>query len=172
MKKEKVEKLLRLYFDGKSSINEEKMLRRYIMSDDISPEFMKYREMFKYFSYETEKINGYNRYRYRGNRNKLIISFAAVAASIVAFLLTINHSEVDKIRVVVGGEKLNDNEIALQIVNKQLSKINIMSEIVDRNINKLNNVAVLEKYFWFVDENGAIGKVPELLNKLPGGYNE
>lgn len=169
MKKEKVEKLLKLYFNGKSSVHEEKLLRHYFQSDNILPEFMKYRDLFNFFSSEAKLINSY---RYKENKNKFILSFTAVAASFIAFLLIINNSEADKIRVVVGGEKMKDKEIALQIVDKQLSKINIMYDVADKNFNKLNSVSVFEKCFWFVDENGAIRKVPKLLDKLSGKYSE
>ena len=49
-----IKQLLEKYFEGQTSIQEEKELKNYFASENISPELMQYQDLFAYFSEEQQ----------------------------------------------------------------------------------------------------------------------
>jgi len=52
MEPHKIKQTIDKYFDGQTSLQEEKELKKYFSSDNIDTEFLPYKNMFKYFSSE------------------------------------------------------------------------------------------------------------------------
>ena len=52
MKTSEIEFLLKRYFDGETTLDEEEQLRTFFCSEEVPDRFLQYREMFSYFSRE------------------------------------------------------------------------------------------------------------------------
>lgn len=54
MESHKIKQLLEKYFEGATSIQEEKELKKYFSSGNIAPELMQYQRMFGYFHHQKD----------------------------------------------------------------------------------------------------------------------
>lgn len=54
---QKIEQLLKAYFEGKTSVADEKNLQQYFKSDEVAPHLEVYKDMFTFFATaKSEKI--------------------------------------------------------------------------------------------------------------------
>ena len=53
----RIEKLLEAYFDGNTSLAEEKALRNYFTSDTVAPQFQKYQPLFESFKIAQQEVS-------------------------------------------------------------------------------------------------------------------
>ncbi|TYP71714.1 hypothetical protein [Aquimarina intermedia] len=47
----KIKELLTVYFEGESTVDDEKILRKYFSGNDVAPELEQYKRLFAYFEY-------------------------------------------------------------------------------------------------------------------------
>lgn len=78
-----IEQLLAKYFDGTTSIAEEKQLKAYFSSDAIAPHLEKYKSLFGYF--ESEKLNEFKHKIALQPRKSSIGKWIGIAAGLVLF---------------------------------------------------------------------------------------
>src|SRR5690606_9186154 len=121
MELQNIKNLISNYFDGTTSIKEEKELKAYFSSNNVAPELEKYRGLFSYFSKEQQEENT----REIVIKPKTRFNFW-IAASCVVFIglgiVFFQPKEPD-----LG--TFDDPEIALQETQKAL-------RLVSENINK------------------------------------
>jgi len=169
MKKEQITKLLERYFDGETSSLDEDILNEYFAEGNIDPEFERYKQMFEYFSFEKDSLKAIKpRVRkkiYIPNFRKMSFSLASVAAAAVLLLAIVLH-EGSGYTLMVSGNKVIDQELAIQIASEQLEKISIMSSVAGKNVGKLKKVAVIDNYF------GSGGKSDNAMNTITSLFDK
>lgn len=121
MELQNIKNLIERYFDGTTSIKEEKELKIYFSSKNVAPELEKYRGLFSYFSKEQQEentreivINPKTRF------NFWIAASVVVTLGLGIVLLQPKDSDLGT---------FDDPEIALQETQKAL-------RLVSENINK------------------------------------
>lgn len=168
MKTEIIEKILEKYFDGETSAKEEKILGNYFNSTKVDPKLEQYKAIFRYYTFEKNSIKGL---RTRGsfiNFRKVSLPLASVAAAAILFVMLL-LPDGRAYRLVIGGNNINNQELAVQIASEQLEKLTGFASVAGRNVGKLKSVAVVDKYFGPSDGNkDAIDNISDLLDKLPG----
>lgn len=97
--KENIQRLLDLFMEGKTSLEEELELSRYFSTNDVPQEWEAYKEMFSYFD------EGMPEGRYKGLRKPSFISgrvfwtaIAAAAAAVLLFVMTWKHGDTTAIK--------------------------------------------------------------------------
>ncbi|MFD2909472.1 hypothetical protein ACFSX9_12100 [Flavobacterium ardleyense] len=76
-----IEQLVEKYFEGATTIAEEKQLKTYFSSDDIAPHLVKYQSLFGYF--ETEKATKFEQKLKVQPKQIKIAKWIGIAASFV-----------------------------------------------------------------------------------------
>ena len=78
-----IEQLIEKYFEGTTTIAEEKQLKFYFSSDAIAPNLVKYKTLFGYF--ETEKSNEFKQKIALEPRKPQVSKWIGIAAALVLF---------------------------------------------------------------------------------------
>ncbi len=76
-----VEQLVEKYFQGETSIAEEKLLKAYFSSNDVTPQLAKYQALFGYF--ETQKETQFEQKITLQPRKQFYVKWIGIAASFV-----------------------------------------------------------------------------------------
>lgn len=74
-----VEQLVEKYFQGETSIAEERLLKAYFSSNDVTPQLAKYQALFGYF--ETQKETQFEQKITLQPRKKFYVKWVGIAAS-------------------------------------------------------------------------------------------
>lgn len=87
----KIEQLVEKYFDGETTLAEEKELKTYFSSDNVAPHLVQYQSIFQFFVHEKEAQ--FSESLTLKNKNKKQFIGLGIAASLVllAGLLTFFH---------------------------------------------------------------------------------
>lgn len=134
MELQNIKNLIEKYFDGTTSIQEEKQLKAYFSSNQIAPELEKYRGLFSYFSSEQQTQTAQEIVI----KPKPRFSFWIAASVVVALglgivLLQPKESELGT---------FEDPEIALQETQKALR---LVSENINKGKEKMGYLQEFEK---------------------------
>lgn len=121
MELQNIKNLIEKYFDGTTSIKEEKQLKAYFSSNNVAPELEKYRSMFAYFSLEKQvETNHKINIRQKKKFNYWIAASVVVAIGLGFVFFQPKEEDLGT---------FDDPEIALQETQKAL-------RLVSENINK------------------------------------
>jgi len=174
MKKENIQDLLNKYFEGESSLLEEKQLRHYFLFEDIATEFKNYKFLFTAFEedkkiismLEEEDLSYQNKSRSIGWTSPM--SWAAAAVVLVFLSLSwffngssneVNNLSHDEILIAqkylnIGFENMDKGYQKTQkLVNKtalietQTKEVEKMSSIYQKNIEKIKYVNQIDQSF-------------------------
>lgn len=168
MKTEIIEKLLERYFNGETSAKEEKILGNYFNSSKVDPKLEQYIVIFKFFASEKNSMKSLKNRGVVVNFRKMSLPLASVAAAAILLVMLL-LPDGRAYRLVIGGNNINNQELAVQIASEQLEKLTGFASVADRNVGKLKSVAVVDKYFGSSDGNrDALDNISDLLDKLPG----
>jgi hypothetical protein len=138
--------LIEKYFNAETSLSEEEQIREYYRctSDEIMSEELKaYRDMFALFDEERESLN--NDSVVIGKKSNLFIrpslirwvSIAAAAVVLVALFLS-GPGQSDSLKFYIDGERIKDKELALNMAETNLEKVNHMMKGLERGERRLN----------------------------------
>lgn len=129
MKKD-IAKLLDKYFEGETSIQEERDLQKYFSSKEVAPEYLKYAPMFKFFEEEKREIS----LPQKGRKKKNLIWMPMVAcAACIAFVILVTNLRQDgsnESLVYVDGQLISDSHSINGYVLESLTDI----QDVDQNV--------------------------------------
>lgn len=78
-----IERLIEKYFEGTTTIAEEKLVKAYFSSNDIAPHLVKYQALFGYF--ETEKRIKFEQNLPLQPRKRQAVKWIGIAASFILF---------------------------------------------------------------------------------------
>ena len=141
---ESINELLRKYFIGETSIEEEKELKDYFKSDKVESAHKIYRPLFQVFEEErkvtypsdNEKHKNINTYRIP-RRWLQIISISGVAATVLLafWFIQINIETSDY--VVINGKRINNSEYAQQIAQLKIDKVN---NVLERSFKPIQSI--------------------------------
>lgn len=134
-----IKTLLDKYFEGETSIQEERDLQKYFSSSNISPKYLKYAPMFRFFEEEKSKTP----ITKKGNKKVKFIWVPAVAcAACIAFVFLISNPKQDSVNeslVYVDGQLISDSHAINGYVLESLSDIqDVEQNVFDSQIEILD----------------------------------
>jgi len=124
MESHNIKELLEKYFNAKTSLQEEKELKNYFSSENISPEFMQYQDMIGYFSKE-QKTETQRAFYIKKTSKR---DWLSIAASVV-IILGIGFTFLKQSPTENNLGTFNDPEIALAETQKAFN-------LIAENLNK------------------------------------
>ncbi len=127
MKQFNPDKLLELYFNGESTVEQEKQLRDYFASGIVEDKHLKYAPLFEYFITEQESVTQVKRSK-RGIIRRIIYSSSAAAAVIAFVFLGFNYYNSNSQNegyayVTVDGKTIQNVDLATESAQRSLDKI-------------------------------------------------
>lgn len=139
MELDKIEQVLEKYFEGNTSVAEEKELKHYFASNQVAPHLEQYKTIFDYCQYaKQEKFKD----RISVNKNQLrVIKWLPIAASVLllASIGLIFYKSNQKHEIQNVGT-VNDPKVAFRETQKAL-------DLVSKQLNKgLESVNYLNEY--------------------------
>lgn len=139
MNEQKIHELLQLYFDGATSLNEERELQRYFAAGDIPDSLKAYQPMFAFFAEERAVEPPVKMAATRNIRLTLSI-IAGIAASIaILFMVGMPKAKSDNYVYYVDGQRIYDESAAIASAE---SKLQLLAESMQK---AQNGMAALEK---------------------------
>ena len=147
----KIKILLEKYFDGESSLEEERALREYFTRNEVVPEEFAYaRELFLYFNEESDvRFENSEVVKTKRLQRKYLLRLTGIAASILLIAGVLFYAlrpETQVTYAVINGVKITDKEIAIKETRKALLLIsdNLNEGTKDLGyLTKLNEVQQL-----------------------------
>jgi hypothetical protein len=142
---EMMNELLEKYFRGETSLAEEKELKQYFLTGNVSPDLEIYRNLFGVFDQElTEKaISPLIKVLPKQRKVKRIwfqsFFLTGIAATIV-ILLWVQLPSTSLNYTVIGGTRIDNTEFAQRYAAKKLSKVNTLLARTMRPLKSLNKV--------------------------------
>lgn len=151
--KNRIGELLESYFNGETTLEQEKTLRKYFSSSYVDNEFKQYAPLFNYFSQEKEmmegpiKENNFKKFFSSKTSKKMFYrSFSlSVAAALVIFAYILWPVQQEGVVFMVGGERIDNEQLAISKTDRQLGKISTMMGLIEKNSNSLNKLNTIEK---------------------------
>ena len=150
-KTENIRVLLEMYFNGDSTLQDEETLRNYFSRNDIDPEFKQYSPLFNYFSQEkgamdTHTKDTHTKVKHIFTKKMFFSSFSLSAAAALAIFTFILWPDQQKgVEMMIGGERINNEQLAISKTDEQLKKISSMMGIVDQSTSSLKKLSNVEK---------------------------
>lgn len=152
MRKSRMRRLLEMYFDGETDLRQERLLRRYFAErKGVDPEFEKYRALFEYCGLEAGGACGRaddaaiqvkrRRHTVIWAVSASIAAVAAVMSGVVLFIEGTGKASGDMepgIECTIGGVTVNDEALALDMLDSELSRIGTVSEAMRRNSDRVS----------------------------------
>lgn len=152
MRKSRLRRLLELYFDGETDLRQERLLRGYFAEGkEVDPEFEKYRALFTYCDLEAGGACGdADEAEMPVKRRRHIViwavsaSMTAAAAVLCGVVLLVDGtgkaSEVMEpgIEYTIDGVTVNDDALALDMLDSEFSRIGTVSEAMRRNSDRVS----------------------------------
>ena len=138
--------LIEKYFNAETSLSEEEQIRDFYRREPdvvMSNELKEYRDMFALFDEERESLNN-DSIVIDKKSNPLIrpylmrwISVAAAAVVLIALFLS-GPGQSDSLKFYIDGERIKDKELALNMAETNLEKVNHMMKGLERGERRLN----------------------------------
>ncbi|MDR1763119.1 MAG: hypothetical protein LBR64_04095 [Dysgonamonadaceae bacterium] len=119
--------LLDKYFEGQTSLKEEKILRDYFRKDDIPAELLKYKPVFQYFTEEIRNLEKAAKPR----KISLAIRRTSLAAACLLTLFCL--------RVFLNGGNIISDKSAAYINGKKYTDINLISLETLRSLEDISD---------------------------------
>ena len=120
MNEQKIEELLRRYFDGATSLDEERELQRYFAESDIPDHLKAYRPMFAYFAEERTVMPPKPKAVVRNIRLGLSILTGVAASIAILFLVGLPDKQADHYVYFVDGQRVYNEAVALESAENKL----------------------------------------------------
>lgn len=136
-----IDKIIEKYFDGETSLSEEKMLRNYFMQAHIEERHKVYAPMFNFFSEERQEAP-----LQKAKKKYPLYTWAAIAASIVLIaVIKFTYTPADTVSsqslVYINGKAISD----ISTINDQaLISIKNVSDVDEDVLN--SQIGVLDSF--------------------------
>lgn len=145
MESHNIKQLLEKYFEGETSIQEEKELKHYFSSDNVAPELLQYQSMFGYFSKE-KKTQSQREIILTKKTNKKGFWMAASVVILLGIGVTFLNQPVQPEDLGT----FDSPEIALEETQKALS---LIAENLNRGKQKIQYIQEYENTKNFIFKN-------------------
>jgi len=147
--KHMINELLDKYWQGETSLEEERSLRKYFASNDIDEEHLAFKPLFGYFESEAEQGKSFEPdlsfARSSTNRFRVLIPRIIAIAATVVLLFTVSRQWVNQSQATVYKNKyteLQDPEEALEIT---LDALGFVSHKLDKGTREISHIKKIEK---------------------------
>jgi hypothetical protein len=139
---EMMNELLEKYFRGETSLEDEKELKQYFLTGNVSPDLETYRILFGVFDQElTEKaISPLIKVLPKQRKNKRIwlqSFFTTGIAATIVIVLWVQLPPSSLNYTIIGGTRIDNTEFAQRYAAKKLSKVN---NIIARTMSPLKSL--------------------------------
>ena len=155
MNEQKIEELLQRYFEGATSVGEERALQRYFAGSDIPDPLKAYRPMFVYFAEEQAIVPPKPKAVVRNIRLGLSILSGVAASIAILFLVGLPKTQADQYVYYVNGQRVYNEVAALESAEDKL-------QLLAASMQKAqNSMAAFEKV---QDSNQALQQFDKISN--------
>jgi len=120
MNEQKIQELLQRYFDGETSLDEERELQRYFAGNDIPGSLMAYRPLFTYFAEERAVMPPEPKAVTRNIRLGLSVITGIAASIAILFLVGLPETQSDKYVYFVNGQRVYNEAAAMESAEVKL----------------------------------------------------
>ena len=120
MNEQKIQELLRRYFEGATTLDEERELQRYFAGNDIAGSLEAYRPMFAYFAEERAVQPPKPKAVVRNIRLSLSILTGIAASLAILFLVGLPQNQPEMYVYIVDGQRVYDEDAALESAENKL----------------------------------------------------
>lgn len=167
-----INELLEKYFDGHTTLAEEKLLKQYFSSNEISSEHLIYKPLFEVFEIENKEVFPATKIRTEPIpvvKSRHIwfrtLSMAGVAASIIVAFWFFGNNAMAGDYAVINGKRIDDAEYAQQFAARKLSRVNRMLTTTMQPIRQINKVnECMEPIDKFTDINDQLVEIKNKIN--------
>lgn len=136
----KIDKILEKYFEGDTSIEEEKLLVQYFQKEKIDSIHEQYKPLFQFVALEKETIHATKIVPKPKTRNLYYyIAACASVAAIIFVTFNINKNPQIESMAYVNGKKVMDSETIHSEVLKAIISIEDDSDILESQIDLLDS---------------------------------
>lgn len=162
-----IDKLLNNYFEGKTSLEEQKTLERYFSGNDVAPTHEMYKSLFIAFAKEKQvkapqvTLSG-EKEKKEVRLRKVWISVASVAAIglLLIALLPMTQTQSSHCTVIINGEKVSDPESACEYAEKMFAEAD---EIIETSYQPFQSALEMEKD---LDSESFFKKANQTISKI------
>lgn len=136
---ENINKILEKYFEGTSTLEEEKLLKIYFKSNKVSEEHLPYQPLFQVFGEEAAVSCPEKEFKpaFRLSISRFMYAASSVAAIILLAFWLFGSPAVENDYAIVNGTKINNPEIAQEMAMQKLNKVN---DIISNNLQPLEKM--------------------------------
>ncbi len=127
--------LFEKYFEGLTSLEEEKRLRDMFRRNEVPDEYMDYAPFFAYVEEESKSFQEVESVRPKFSVPKWTLAISTAAAVLLTIFLVMPNKEDGGTYVAINGEKIYDEEIAMEYALDRLSKISHQLSSVKEYLN-------------------------------------
>ena len=131
MNEQKIHELLQRYFDGATSLDEERDLQRYLTGSDLPESLKAYRPLFDFFAEERDVKPDLKIQRFKDSKNQKLNRgifeswnlgiITGIAASIaILFMVGVPKMQRDDYIYYVNGQRIYDQTAALEMAEDKL----------------------------------------------------
>jgi len=127
---ENINQLLNKYFEGKTTLAEEKELKIYFSSPFIAKEHIIYQSLFQTFDEELKEIMCLETNKtLKKKQNQLLnwkyyVAYSGIAASLVLALWSVKPFNRTENYAVLNGKRIEDTDFSEKYVNEKFSEVN------------------------------------------------
>ena len=137
---ENLKRLLDLYFDGETTLEQEETLRRRFLAGKVPPEYERYRSLFGYVAQQRAEA-GMSPVR---SRRRLIMGMvaavvgtAAVLSAVGVFVFGDRMQDGAGFELTVGGEAVADEALAVEIADQGLARLHKLQAVLDCSLGSM-----------------------------------
>ena len=125
MNEQKIHELLQRYFDGATSLEEERDLQRYFAESDCPESLKVYRPLFNFFAEEraiehSTSLTEHSAHKKRNIRLPLYIITGIAASIAILFMVGVPKMQTDDYIYLVNGQRVYDQTAALEMAENKL----------------------------------------------------
>lgn len=137
---ENLKRLLDLYFDGETTLEQEETLRRRFLAGKVPPEYERYRSLFGYVAQQRAEA-GMSPVR---SRRRLIMGMVAAVVGTAAVLYAVGvfvfgdrMQDGAGFELTVGGEAVADEALAVEIADQGLACLHKLQAVLDCSLGSM-----------------------------------
>lgn len=137
---ENLKRLLDLYFDGETTLEQEETLRRRFLAGKVPPEYERYRSLFGYVAQQRAEAcmsPVRSRRRLIMGMAAAVVGTAAVLSAVGVFVFGDMMQDGAGFELTVGGEALADEALAVEIADQGLARLHKLQAVLDCSLGSM-----------------------------------
>lgn len=137
---ENLKRLLDLYFDGETTLEQEETLRRRFLAGKVPPEYERYRSLFGYVAQQRAEAGMspvYSRRRLIMGMAAAVVGTAAVLSAVGVFVFGDRMQDGAGFELTVGGEAVADEALAVEIADQGLARLHKLQAVLDCSLGSM-----------------------------------